>query len=117
MRIDLVKIWKCFHAEVDVGLCSLFELARSDVTRGHSLKMAVPICRSEVRRRSLAVRCVGIWNSLPESLIGASSQESFKHGLGVFFGFDGTRFVGFSGLSCLASFRWSGFAVILVCNL
>ena len=84
LRSDLIKIWKSFNSEIDVGLSELFEMAANVGTRGHYLKMSIPICRSEVLRRSFAVRRVMLWNSLPADLVGVSSLGSFKGGLDVF---------------------------------
>ena len=93
MRIDLIKIWKCFQSEVDVGLCGLFEMARGERTRGHQFKLAVPICRSELGRRTFGVRSVRIWNSLPSTLVELTSVDSFKRGLDVFLGDELYRFI------------------------
>ena len=41
LRFDVVKICKSFYS--DVGLSEMFEMARSVGTRGHSLKMSVPV--------------------------------------------------------------------------
>ena len=86
LRADLVKIWKAFNAEVDVGVAQLFEMARSVGTRGHSFKMSVPVCRSEVLRRSFGVRRVMLWNSLPSSVVETSSVGTFKRLLDEFLG-------------------------------
>ena len=85
LRIDLIKMWKAFNAEVDVGLSDMFE-RRYGTTRGHRLKLVVPTCRSELRRRMFPVRCVMAWNSLPARVAEASSIESFKKGLDLFLG-------------------------------
>ena len=81
LRNDLVKIWMCFHGAIGAGMIELFELARDRRTRGHEFKLSVPICRTELGRRTYGVRVVQVWNSLPEQLVGMSSQESFKRGL------------------------------------
>ena len=86
LRADLVKIWKSFSAEVDVGVAQLFEMARSVGTRGHSFKMSIPVCRSEVLRRSFGVRRVILWNSLPSKVVEASSVGTFKRLLDEFLG-------------------------------
>lgn len=78
LRIDLIKVWKCFHPVVDLGLVGMFELARNVGTRGHRYKLAVPVCRSEVGRRTFAVRVVGAWNALPSRVVEAGNVESFK---------------------------------------
>ena len=82
----MCKVWKCFHADVDVGLVGVLELARDVGTRGHGLKLSVPICRSEMGRRIFGSRVVGVWISLPASVMEASSIELFKRGLDLFLG-------------------------------
>ena len=78
IRADLIKIWKIFHAEVDVGLGLIFERRAHEATRGHQFKLSVPRCRTELRRRFFNVRCVSIWNSLPAEAVEKSSVDSFK---------------------------------------
>ena len=85
LRLDLIKVWKCFNSELDLGLCDLFEMARNPSTRGHRLKLAIPVCRTELRRRTFGVRCVSVWNSLPASLV-ESGLDAFKCGLDSFLG-------------------------------
>ena len=58
LRIDQVIVWKSYRSHVDLGLESLFEGARDVGTRGHRFKLAIPVCRSEVRRRSFVVQAV-----------------------------------------------------------
>ena len=86
LRTDIIKIWKSFRSEIDVGLSDLFEMARNVGTRGHSLKLSIPVCRSEVLRRSFAVRRVMLWNSLPREVVDSPSLDSFKRRLDVFLG-------------------------------
>ena len=76
LRLDVVKIWKSFYS--DVGLLEVFEMARSVGTRGHSLKMSVPVYRSEIRRRTFGVRHVFLWNSLPADVVETTSLSTFK---------------------------------------
>ena len=78
LRTDLIKVWKIFHADVDVGLDSIFERNSHSATRGHSFKLSVPRCRSELRRRYFNVRCVQVWNNLPEVAVSLDSVASFK---------------------------------------
>ena len=86
LRLDLCKVWKCFHADVDVGLIGVLELASEVGTRGHGLKLSVPICRSEIGRKIFGSRVVRVWNSLPSSVVEASSVELFQRGLDLFLG-------------------------------
>ena len=86
LRADLIKLWKVFNSEVDVGLADLFERNFHSTTRGHSCKISIPICRGELRRRFWSVRCVNVWNGLPEEVVEASSLSGFKRLLDVHMG-------------------------------
>ena len=85
LRVDLTKIWKILNAEDGFGLESLFERS-SRTSRGHSLRLVVPTCRTEVKRRLLAGRVVELWNSLPSGVVQAASVSAFKGGLDGFLG-------------------------------
>ena len=78
LRMDLIKIWKGFHPEVDVGISGLFDMAQYSGTRGHLFKLSVPRCHSEVLRRSFGVRRVKIWNDLPAHVVETSCLTTFK---------------------------------------
>ena len=86
LRLDLIKIWKILKLESNPDLASLFELSGYGATRGHRLKLNVPICHTEVFRRTLAVRRVTVWNGLPAEVVDCDSVVSFKRGLDVHLG-------------------------------
>ena len=81
LRGDLIKIWQVFHPKVDVGLDNLFDQQFHLATRSNGYKLAIPRCRTEVRRRFWSVRCVERWNSLPAEVVQASNVGTFKHRL------------------------------------
>ena len=56
----------------------MFELSRGVGTRGHMFKLSIPVCRTEVRRRTLSVRCVSLWNSLSAETVETPSLGKFK---------------------------------------
>ena len=78
LRMDLIKVWKAFNFDVDLGLSAIFERAPYQNTRGHSLKLSIPICRSDVKRRFLGTRCVTEWNALSSQTVESSSLGVFK---------------------------------------
>ena len=78
LRADLVKVWRAFHCDTDVGIADLFQLHGVSSTRGHSFKLVVQRCRTEVRRRSFALRVVQKWNALPPRVAEAQSINCFK---------------------------------------
>ena len=51
LKDDLVKCWNIFHSELHVGLLDGFTVAVDQRTRGHSFKVVVPRCNSEMKRR------------------------------------------------------------------
>ena len=53
LRADLIKIWKILHCGQDSELVELFEVCVTSRTRGHSLKLVMPACRSEFRTADL----------------------------------------------------------------
>jgi len=78
LRTDLIKIWKIFHSELDLGLSEIFDRRSHGSTRGHRYKLAIPRMRTEVRRKFFNVRCVKEWNELPAQVVESESLEGFK---------------------------------------
>ena len=60
------------------------ELHKKSVTRGHKLKLVNSRCHYDLRKHSFAVRAVNIWNSLPDSVISANNDNTFKNKLDKF---------------------------------
>ena len=83
LRVEIIKIWKCFHAEVETGLVTVLERAQYTRTRGHQFKLAVPVSHTEVGRRRFGARreTIDIWNSLSSAVVECDSVESFKRKL------------------------------------
>ena len=50
LRADIIKCWKVFHSEVDVGLCDLFVCAPSLGMRTHTYKLSRPRCETDTKR-------------------------------------------------------------------
>jgi len=53
-------------------------------TRGHIKKLVIKRCHYDVRKYSFCIRVVNIWNSLPNKVISATSVNSFKNRLDLF---------------------------------
>ena len=64
---------------VDVGLSEVFELARDLGTRGHNFKLAIPVCHTDMGRRTFGVRVVTHSNSHPS--VEANTIAAFKRRL------------------------------------
>ena len=55
-------------------------------TRGHSLKLFIPRCETDIRSRFFSVRVLEQWNRLSESVVSTGSLVGFKQELDRFFG-------------------------------
>lgn len=78
LRADLIKLWKIFHDQFEVGLDILLERRFHGATRGHQYKISTPRCHSETLRRFFSVRLVVIWNSIPANIVETDSLSLFK---------------------------------------
>ena len=76
--MDLIKVRKCFHMGVDFGLSGVFELAWDVETRVHAYKLSIPVCSSELGRRTFGVREGRKWNSLPPYVVDAQNLETVQ---------------------------------------
>ena len=83
LRADIVKVWKVLRGVCCEGLRDLFDFRVHSATRGHEYKLAVPRCRSELKRRFFSSRVVGVWNGLSAETVGADTLGTFKRRLDV----------------------------------
>ena len=81
LRADLIKYFKIFNNLSVISPSDLFVLSPTTHTRGHRFKILKPHVSLESRRRFFSVRCVDLWNSLPDQLVGCGSVDAFKSGL------------------------------------
>ena len=66
------------HGFSALTFSDFFSLPNSTNLRGHSLRLAVPLARNNIRKHFFAVKIVPIWNSLPDSLVTSSTTSLFK---------------------------------------
>ena len=78
LRADLIFYWKIFHGKCAVTPTDLFTLSENGVTRGHRFKVELPRTQTDIRKRSLSVRCITAWNNLPEEVVLVSDLSTFK---------------------------------------
>lgn len=81
LRADLLKYWKIFHDECGISPEEIFTPPPSLATRGHRFKIHHTHSTTEARRRFFSLRCVSIWNSLPDQVVALESISSFKTAL------------------------------------
>ena len=78
LRSDLIQLWKAFHRDIDVGLSDIFDYAINTRTRGHAYKLSILQCRKNVKKRSFAVGCVDIWNSISAEAVASNNVVTFN---------------------------------------
>ena len=78
LQADLIKCWKIFHGQSSIAPSVLFTLSSVTSTRGHRFKIASTHSSIEARRRFFSVRCVSLWNSLPDEVVAKESISAFK---------------------------------------
>ena len=84
VRGDMIQVFKIFHGIDRLDPDCFFVKSQHQRTRGHSLKLFTTRCRLNVRSNFFSNRVIQSWNSLPESLVTATSINSFKHSLDSF---------------------------------
>jgi len=77
-RADLIEAFKLFKELTDVPYTTFFQLATDSNTRGHSLKISKPYCKTDMRKFFFTYKVINRWNSLPEEAIQVDSINSFK---------------------------------------
>ena len=81
LRGDMIEVYKILNNVYDFKVSQILERNLDDRTRGHSKKLTVQRSNLDIRKFSFCVRVVNVWNSLPESVVSASSVNSFKNSL------------------------------------
>ena len=81
LRADLIYYWKILTGRSSIPPDAIFQPAPSCGTRGHPLKLMVPRCNTDVRKRCFAVRCIHEWNKLPHAVVMSPSLYTFKRNL------------------------------------
>ena len=74
---DLIAFHKMVHGNTHLDRNNFISFS-SNNTRGHSLKVSLPGCSLDVRKKFFAIRSIEAWNSLPENLVEVPSSSLFK---------------------------------------
>ena len=75
---DLILCFKIVHKLVSLSFSDFFEFDPNTRTRGHSLKLRIPLARSSRRHNFFACRVTPIWNALPWDLVICNNLNRFK---------------------------------------
>ena len=77
-RGDMIQTFKIIKGIEDIPSERFFRLCTSSSTRGHSLKLEKPRCRTTLRLQQFSQRIINDWNSLPEGAVLAKDVNEFK---------------------------------------
>ena len=75
---DLTLCFNIVHGFTALSFEDFFSLSNNTSTRGHSLKLVVPIAKTNMQKFFFSSRIIPIWNSLPQKIVSASSTAQFK---------------------------------------
>lgn len=74
----MVECYKLIHNCYDLHAEEFFEHMGESITRGHNFKLKTKYARTENRKKFFTVRCIPVWNKLPEDIVNAPSLNIFK---------------------------------------
>ena len=81
----LIILYKILHQTVDVTLPDyILPYSYSAITRGHNLRLKVPLPRINAYKYSFFTNVVEQWNSLPEHIVRAPSATTFSRLLNTY---------------------------------
>ena len=75
---DLITCYNIVHGHSSLKFSDFFKISNSQITRGHELRLDVPLAHSSVRHNFFSCRVAKPWNSLPATVIKCGSTKSFK---------------------------------------
>jgi len=78
LKADLYLTFSIMNGHVQTDPDCFFTLRTGYRTRGHACKLVVNKCNTNCRKHYFANRVVNVWNSLPETVVLATSLPCFK---------------------------------------
>jgi hypothetical protein len=78
---DLILCFKIINNVIELKFEDFFTFDKYNKTRGHNLKLRLPLHKTSIRQNFFSVRVVPVWNSLPSSIVNSTSLNLFKAGL------------------------------------
>jgi len=80
-RGNMIEVFKILTGKYDTNITFSFEKHQDCRTRGHNLKLLNHRCLYDLRKHFFCTRIINTWSSLLESVISASTTDSFKNKL------------------------------------
>jgi len=80
---DLTMCFNIVHGFSSLSFDDFFKFSSCSITRGHPLKLAPPLCKTNLRKFFFSSRVIQVWNSLPVKIVMSTSTFQFKKLLSV----------------------------------
>ena len=84
LRGDLIQAFKLLMGLDQINYNNFFVLDVNTSIRGHTLKVAKPRARLDIRLHNFSHRVVNCWNNLPVEIVELQSINNFKYKLSMF---------------------------------
>ena len=78
VRGDMIELFKILTGKYDPEVSNFIRLSDNTTTRGHNYKLFKTRTRLNTRKYSFVHRSVDLWNSLPLSVVSATTVRSFE---------------------------------------
>ena len=80
---DMIMTYKILTKRINIDP-PIFSRSHLNFTRGHSLKLLKPHCSNYLQSTAFGARVINNCNSLPEDIVNASTIDSFKYRLDLY---------------------------------
>jgi len=77
IRSDLKMYYQILHGKSVIKIDSMFTFSVHKRTRGNSMKLVKPFCRTKYIESAFHIRRIKLWNSLPDSVVKSQSVNAF----------------------------------------
>ena len=78
---DLILYYNIIPGHSSLTFSDFFSFTHNPSSRGHSLRISIPLVKTNIHKHFFSCRAVNCWNSLPDSVVTATSKSSFKRSL------------------------------------
>jgi len=75
---DMVCLFNIVSGSLSVSLLPYFEYVPPSITRGHHLKLSLPVTKYTISNQNFFARTVPIWNRLPVHVLDCSTKSTFR---------------------------------------
>ena len=75
---DLILCFKIVRGYSGIKFDDMFNYSKNTTSRGHPLRLSIPLSKTNLSKFSFAHRIIPPWNSLPTATVLAPSVNSFK---------------------------------------